>query len=89
MNVSRVNKQARSQDFSWGGGGGGVRVGTEDAQLLGGPGACFPGKILEILDCLRLHFAHFHGGEGEKENVEQLKESQPPALDNITQGQDS
>ena len=40
----------------------------------GGPGACSPRKILEILDCLRLHFARFHGGEREKENVEQLKE---------------
>ena len=33
-----------------------------------------PRKILEILDCLRPHFARFHGGEREKENVEQLKE---------------
>ena len=52
----------------------GVRVGSEDAKLQGGLGACSPGKILETLDCLRLHFAHFHGGEREKENVEQLKE---------------
>ena len=33
-----------------------------------------PRKILEILDCLRLYFRRFNGGEREKENVEQLKE---------------
>ena len=33
-----------------------------------------PRKILEILDCLRLHFGRFNGGKREKENVEQLKE---------------
>ena len=35
--------------------------------------ACSPGKSLEFLDCLGLHFARFHGGERverEKENVE-------------------
>ena len=62
--------EARSQDFSWWGGGG-VRMGSEDAKLSEGPGVCAPSKIL---DCLRLHFARFHGGEREKENVEQLKE---------------
>ena len=46
-------------------------MGSEDAKLSEGPGVCAPSKIL---DCLRLHFARFHGGEREKENVEQLKE---------------
>ena len=59
--------QARSQDFSWGGGGGGgVRVGSEIANLYGGPGACFPGKILVNLDYFGLHFARFHGGKERK-----------------------
>ena len=79
MNVSRVNKQARSQDFSRvcvcvGGGGGGCVWALKMHSCRGGPGACFPGKNLEILDCHRLHFARFHCGEGEKENLEQLKE---------------
>ena len=42
---------------------GGVRLGSKDRNLQGGPGACSPGKILEFLDCLGLHFARFHGGE--------------------------
>ena len=29
-----------------------------------------PGKILETLKCLGLHFARFHGGEKGKDNVE-------------------
>ena len=33
-------------------------------------GACSPGKILETLKCLGLHFTRFHGGEREKDNVE-------------------
>ena len=40
----------------------------------GGLGACSPGKILETLKCLGLHFAHFRGGEREKDNVEKLDE---------------
>ena len=31
-----------------GGGGGGVRVASEDANLYGGPGACSPRKILKF-----------------------------------------
>ena len=46
-----------------------MRLGSEDTNLWGGPGACSPGEILEFLDCLGLHFARFHG-EAEKENVE-------------------
>ena len=49
-----------------GGGGGGVRVGSEIANLYGGPGACFPGKILVNLDYFGLHFARFHGGKERK-----------------------
>ena len=48
-------------------GGGGVR------------GPCSPGKILEFLDCLRLHFARFHGGEREWRLVKRKSRSQ--ALD--------
>ena len=33
-----------------------------------------PGEILETLKCLRLDFARLHGGEKEKDNVEQLCE---------------
>ena len=64
--------QARSQDFSLGGRG--VRIENEDTNFYGGSGACSPGKILETLKCLRLHFARFHGGEKEKDNVEKLCE---------------
>ena len=35
----------------------------------GGPGACSPGKILEVMNCLAQHFESFHGGEREKENA--------------------
>ena len=35
-----------------------------------GPGSCSPEKILENLDCLRLHFACFHRGESEKIIIE-------------------
>ena len=51
-----------------------MRVGSEIANLYGGPGACFPGKILVNLDYFGLHFARFHGGKREKDNVEWLKE---------------
>ena len=48
-----------------------MRIKNEDhTNLYGGPGVCSPGKILETLKCLRLHFARFHGGEKEKDNVE-------------------
>ena len=57
----KVKYQARSQDFSCGGGRG-VRFGSENANFLGGPGACSPGKILESLECLGLHFTRFDGG---------------------------
>ena len=36
----------------------------------GVPGACSPEKILENLDCPRLHFTRFHSGESEKEKTE-------------------
>ena len=42
-----------------------MRIGNEDTNFWGGPGG-----ILEILDCLALHFAGFHGGEREKESIE-------------------
>ena len=45
----------------------------------GVPGACSPGKILEFLDCLRLHFARFHGGERDRRVVKRKSQSQ--ALD--------
>ena len=38
-----------------------------------------PGKILEFLDCLGLHFARFHGGERECRIVKRKSQSQ--ALD--------
>ena len=58
--------QARRQDFSWG-----VRIENADhTNLQGDSGACSPGKILETLKCLRLHFVRFHDGEKEKDNVE-------------------
>ena len=54
------------------GGGGGVRVESEDANLWGGggSGAMLSQENLRNLDCLGQHFARFHGGQGEKENVE-------------------
>ena len=55
---------------------GGVRLGTEDTNLWGGSGACPLGKILEILDCLGLHFARFHGGERECRVVKRKSKSQ-------------
>ena len=39
----------------------------------GGPGACSPVKMLENLDCLRLHFVRFHKGESEKDNHRVVK----------------
>ena len=36
-------------------------------KRVGVLGAYSPKKILENLDCLRLHFAHFHSGESEEE----------------------
>ena len=36
----------------------------------GGPGTCSPEKIVENLDCLRLHFARFHIGESEKDSIQ-------------------
>ena len=55
-------------------GGGGCVWALKMHSCRGVRGHASPEKILEILDCLRLHFARFHVGEGEKENVEQLKE---------------
>ena len=53
------------------GGGGGVRFENEDTcKLVGGSEACSPGKILETLKCLGLHFTRFHGREREKDKVE-------------------
>ena len=53
-----------------GGRGEGVHLSSKDTNFYRGPGACSPEKILENLDCLRLHFARFHSGEREKENIE-------------------
>ena len=51
--------------------GGGVHVESEDANLWGGePVAILPRENLGNLNCLGQHFARFHGGQGEKENVE-------------------
>ena len=51
--------------------GGGVRFENEDTcKLVGGSEACSPGKILETLKCLGLHFTRFHGREREKDKVE-------------------
>ena len=50
------------------------------SEVWGGVrGPCSPGKILEFLDCLRLHFARFHGGEREWRLVKRKSRSQ--ALD--------
>ena len=54
-------------------------VKIQTCRVGGGPGACSPGKILEILDCLGLHFARFHGGERECRVVKRKSQSQ--ALD--------
>ena len=65
-NPNTVCLQTRSQDFSLWGGGGGGRL-----------GACSPGKILEFLDCLGLHFARFHaGGERDCRVVKRKRQSQ-------------
>ena len=67
--VDRV--QARNHDFAVGGGGGGGGPCEQwRCKFLGGPGECYPEKIPESLDYLRLHFARFHGEESEKENIE-------------------
>ena len=62
-----VIQQVRSQDFSWGRGG---AYWKRKYKLVGGPETCSTRKILETLKCLRLHFARFHGGEKEKDNVD-------------------
>ena len=70
--------QARSQDFSLG-----VRGCVWEVKIqtcrVGGSGGMLPGKILEIWDCLGLHFARFHGGERECRVVKRKSQSQ--ALD--------
>ena len=60
----------------WRGGG---AFGQWRYKLVGGPGACSPGKISEFLDCLGLHFARFHGGERECTVVQ--RKSKPQELD--------
>ena len=45
-------------------------------------GACSPEKVLENLDCLRLHFARFHSGESEEEKKRVVKRrNKSPPLD--------
>ena len=39
-------------------------------NFWGDPGACSPEKILENLDCPRLHYARFYSGESEQEKKE-------------------
>ena len=56
-----------------------MRLGSEERNLLGGLGACSPGKILEFLDFLGLHFVGFHGGERDCRVVK--RKSQLQALD--------
>ena len=48
-----------------------MRLGSEDTNLYG-----VRRKILEILDCLGLHFARFHGGERECREVKRKSQSQ-------------
>ena len=62
-----------------GGGGGGCVWAVKIKTYRGVPGTCSPGKILEFLECLGLHFARFHGGERECKVVERKSQSQ--ALD--------
>ena len=57
-----------------------MRLGSEDTNLQGGPGACSPGKILEMLDCLGLHFARFYGGEREFRVFKRKSQSQAPDI---------
>ena len=56
MNVSLADIRRRVARI-FRGGRGEVRLSSEDTNLLGGPGAYSPRKILEFLDCLGLHFA--------------------------------
>ena len=53
-----------------GGGGGGCVLKVKIQTCRGVRGYAPPGKILETLKCLGLHFTRFHGGEREKDNVE-------------------
>ena len=50
--------------------------GQRKIQTCRGVWAVFPGKILEFLDCLGLHFARFHGGERECRVVKRKSQSQ-------------
>ena len=74
--LTRRKSGAQPGFFVGRGEGRGVRVTSESANFFwgGGLGACSPEKILENLECLRLHFARFHSGESEEENIESLKE---------------
>ena len=50
-----------------------MRLGSEDTNLKRGPGYAPPGKVLEFLDCLGLHFVRFHGGERDCRLVKRKK----------------
>ena len=60
------------------GGGGGWAVKIQTCR--GVRGHAPPGKILEFLDCLGLHFARFHGGERECRVVKIKSQSQALGL---------
>ena len=64
-----VSRDRRVASIFRGGGGGGCVLKME-IQTTRGVRVYSPGKILETLKCLRLHFARFHGGEKEKDDVE-------------------
>ena len=69
VNKKKVRRAARTFRL-----GGGVLVTSESANFGGSLGACSPEKILENLECTRLHFPRFHSAENEEENIELLKE---------------
>ena len=58
-----------------------MRVGNDNGNFQGGPGACSPRKILENLDYLGLHFGCYHGGQTEKWNIVVKRGSKSPPLD--------
>ena len=62
-------------------GGGGACVLKLEIHTYSGVRGMLPRKILETLKCLGLHFARFHCGEREKDNVVDGIKSQSPAFD--------
>ena len=68
--VARIFRGGRGGDACW----------KWRYRLVGGPGTCSTGNILETLKCLGLHFARFHGGEREKDNLKNY-DSPPKGLE--------